>query len=110
MLLSLCVTVSSFSLFYTVITFNPVSHFTSLLESNLNSQGIKVRSFQTKVRTLNQGSVSYIVLLHARRCVMEINLKQIYRLECLDFHVKIGRIIMSLINLLFLVAEIKTLQ
>ena len=41
---------------------------------------------------------------------MEINLKQIYCLECLDFHVKIGRIIMSLINLLFLVAEIKTLQ
>ena len=107
MLLSLCVTVSSFSLFSTVITFNPVSHFTSLLESNLNSQ---VRSFQTKVRTLNQGSVSYIILLHARRCVMEINLKQIYCLECLDFHVKIGRIIMSLINLLFLVAEIKTLQ
>ena len=110
MLLSLCVTESQFSLFSTAITLNPVSHFTSLVENNLNSQGIKVIGFQTKGRTLNQGSVSYIILLHARRCGKEINLKQIYSLDYLDFYVKIGRIIMSLINLLFLVAEIKTLQ
>lgn len=54
MLLSLCVTVSQFSLFSTVITLNPGSRFISLLENNLNSQGIKVISFKLKAELLTK--------------------------------------------------------